>query len=224
MSSTQPITVMIADDHPIMRDGLRAALETEGGIDVVTQAADGIEAVAAALSARPQVIIMDMIMPHKNGIDACREIIAQIPDTRVLMLTASTDEDAVLEAVAAGATGYMQKLSGPKELADAVRDLAQGRPHLPDDAINKVLAAVRDTGAPTARQVAATLTANEREIVQMFASGKSYAQIAKAKNRSTVTIRNTFYRIQDKLGVATKQEVAVWAARSGLLDDATPNA
>ena len=126
------IKVMLADDHPIMRDGLRDALEGEGDFEVVGSAADGVEAVSMAQSVAPEVIVMDVMMPHKDGVDACREIMELLPDTRVLMLTASTTEDAVVEAIAAGATGYLQKDSGPEELAEAIREVAQGRLRIPD--------------------------------------------------------------------------------------------
>ena len=132
MSSMTRIKVMLADDHPIMRDGLRDALQSEGDFEVVGLAADGVEAVSMAQSVVPEVIVMDVMMPHKDGVDACREIMELLPDTRVLMLTASTTEDAVVEAIAAGATGYLQKDSGPEELAEAIREVAQGRLRIPD--------------------------------------------------------------------------------------------
>ena len=119
MSTTERIRVMVVDDHPIMRNGLRDALEDVGDFEVVGLAGDGVEAVSAAQSLEPEVIVMDVMMPNKDGVDACREIMELLPDTKVLMLTASTEEDAVVEAVAAGATGYLQKYSGPDELSRA---------------------------------------------------------------------------------------------------------
>ena len=105
MSTADRIRVMVVDDHPIMRNGLRDTLEASGRFEVVGQAADGEEAVRTVEELKPEVIVMDVIMPHKDGIDACRDIMELLPVTRVLMLTASTEEDAVIEAVAAGATG-----------------------------------------------------------------------------------------------------------------------
>ena len=219
MSSMTRIKVMLADDHPIMRDGLRDALEGEGDFEVVGVAADGVEAVSMAQSVAPEVIVMDVMMPHKDGVDACREIMELLPDTRVLMLTASTTEDAVVEAIAGGATGYLQKDSGPEELAEAIREVAQGRLRIPDKSIRRVFALIR--GQPrglTASRALKALTDREREILQMFASGKSYAQIAEAKGTKVVTVRNSIYRIQDKLGVDSKQEMVVWAVKNGLLE------
>ena len=222
MSATERIRVMVVDDHPIMRDGLRDALEGEGDFEVVGLAGDGVEAVQTAQSLEPDVIVMDVMMPLMDGVDACREIMELLPDTKVLMLTASTAEDAVVAAVAAGATGYLQKYSGPEELADAVRDVAQGRLRIPDSAIRRVFALIRGQHEPGMQRTPDALTGREREILKAFASGRSYAQIAEARGNSKVTIRNAIYRIQEKLGVRTKQEVIVWAVRNGLLDDVPP--
>ncbi len=219
MSATQPFRVMIVDDHPIMRDGLRDALDSEEDFEVVGQAADGAEAVRSAQSLQPDVIVMDVMMPNKNGVDACREIMDQLPDTRVLILTASTEEDAIIDAVAAGATGYLHKHSGPEDLADAVRDVARGRLRIPDRSIRKAFEMIRGSRGLTASAALKALTQREREILTMFASGNTYAQIAEARGNKTVTVRNAIYRIQNKLGVTTKQEIVVWAVRNGLLDD-----
>ncbi len=219
MSSTERIRVMLVDDHPIMRNGLRHALESEGDFVIVGQAGDGREAVRVAEIVEPDVIVMDVMMPHKDGVEACREIMDLLPDTRVLMLTASTEENVVVEAVAAGATGYLQKYTGPEELADAVRDVAQDRMRIPDKSLRHVFATIRGQRGLTAGRTMDALTPREREIVKLFADGKSYAQIAKARGNSTATVRNAIYRIQDKLGISTKQEIVVWAVRSGLLDE-----
>ena len=108
MSSMGRIRVMVVDDHPVVRSGLRDVLEASGRCEVVGQAGDGEEAVEMVEDLNPDVIVMDVIMPRKDGIDACREIMERLPDTRVMMLTAATEEDAVIEAIAAGATGYLQ--------------------------------------------------------------------------------------------------------------------
>ena len=219
MSSADRITVMVVDDHPVMRSGLRDVLEASGRLEVVGQAADGEEAVRTVVELRPQVIVMDVIMPNKDGVDACREIMELLPETRVLMLTASTEEDAVIEAIAAGATGYLEKYSPPEELVEAVLDVAAGRLRIPEKAVREAFAMVRGARELAARQALDELTAVERETLAMFASGTSYAQIAEARGNSAVTVRNTLYRIQDKLRVKSKQELVIWAVRNGLLDD-----
>ena len=219
MPETERITVMVADDHPIMRNGLRDALKSAEDLEVVALAADGVEAVRAAQEFEPQVIIMDVIMPNQDGVDACREILELLPDTKVLMLTASTAEDAVVDAVAAGATGYLQKHAVPEDLVNAVRDVARGRLHIPEQSIRQVFAMIRNRRGTTGNQPLERLTDREQEILRMFASGMSYAQIADARGNRTVSVRNAVYRIQEKLGVESKQEVVVWAVRNGLLDD-----
>ena len=223
MSATERIRVMVADDHPIMRNGLRDALEAEEDFEVVGLATDGVEAVRTAQKVEPDVIVMDVIMPDKDGVDACREIMELLPDTRVLMLTASTEEDAVVEAIAAGATGYLQKYAGPEELADAVRDVARGRLRIPERSIRRVFAMIRGLSGLTGARVLDAMTPREVEIVRMFASGRSYAQIAEARGNKPATVRNVIYRVQEKLGVESKQEVVVWAVRNGLLDDREPS-
>ena len=219
MSSAGRIRVMVVDDHPIVRDGIGDALEASGRFEVVGLAGDGEEAVGTVEELAPEVVVMDVMMPKKDGIDACREIMELLPDTRVLMLTASNVEDAVIEAVAAGATGYVLKYARPEELVEAVLDVAEGRLRLPDKAVREVFAMVRGDRKLAARQALDQLSALQRETLALFASGASYTKIAEARGKSPITVRNTLSRIQDKLGVDTKQELVVWAVRNGLLDD-----
>ncbi len=216
MAQDALIRVMLVDDHEIMRDGLRELLQRAGGFEVVGHAGDGAAAVRIAERLRPDLIIMDVMMPVMNGIDACREIMETLPETRVLMLTASGEEDAVMESVAAGASGYLMKYSGKDELLRAVRDVARGEYRIPGDAIRRALAGIR----ASARQPSESdrLTLREREILTLFSQGRAYAEIARARGNSPVTIRNAIYGIQDKLGIETKQELVVWAVRNGLVD------
>ena len=211
--------VMLVDDHEIMRDGLREVLERQGDFEVVGQAQDGAAAVRVAERLRPDVIIMDVMMPLKNGIDACREITEILPDTRVLILTASGEEDAVMEAVAAGATGFLQKYSGKEKLLNTVRDVAKGEYRMPSDVIRRVFEGIRQGNERRMKSELSRLTEREREILTLYAQGLSYAQIAERRANQPVTIRNAIYGIQDKLDIETKQELVVWAVRSGLLDD-----
>ena len=215
-TESRRIRVLLADDHSIVREGLQAMLERSEEIEVVGQAKDGEEAVKAASELAPNVIVMDVMMPRKDGVEACREIMESLPGTRVIMLTASTEADAVIEAVAAGATGYLQKVSGMDSLLSAVKDVAAGEMSLPTDVVRRVFAGIR-SGATAEEE--ADLTPREKEILASFSQGMSYAAIAEARGVKPVTIRNAIYNIQVKLGLRTKQEIVVWAVRNGLLDD-----
>ena len=219
MSSKGSIRVMVVDDHPIMVSGLRDVLEASGRIEVVGQAGDGEEAVRTVQRLRPDVIVMDVIMPRMDGIEACRKIMELLPSTRVMMLTASTEEDAVIEAIAAGASGYLQKFARPQELQQAVLDVAEGRLRIPDKATRQVFDMLRSRHKMVSAPPLDRLTALERETLRQFASGKSYAEIAQARGNKPVTVRNTLYRVQGKLRIETKQELVIWAVRNGLMDD-----
>ena len=128
---------MIVDDHSIVRVGLKQVLDQSDEFEVVGQAADGEEAVRVAADVSPDVVVMDVMMPKKDGVEACREIMEYAPETRVLMLTASTAEDAIVEAVAAGATGYLQKDTDREQLLSVVRNVALGKLRLPSTASSK---------------------------------------------------------------------------------------
>ena len=219
MTPATETKVMIVDDHEIMRDGLRELLHQSGDFDVVGEAADGEAAVRIAQELRPDVIVMDVMMPIKDGIDASREITETLPDTRVLILTAATEEDAALEALAAGATGYLQKYSGKKELLRTLRDVADGEYRMSNNVLRLVFADVRASAQRRKTRGQGELTRREREILKLFAQGLSYAKIADARGNQPVTVRNAIYGIQNKLKIETKQELVVWAVRNGLLDE-----
>ena len=215
MRSDQRTTVMIVDDHSILRVGLAQILEHSGEFEVVGQAADGEEAVRIAVDVSPELVVMDVMMPKKDGVQACREIMETAPDTRVIMLTASTEEDAVVDAVAAGAIGYVQKGTDRAQFLAAMRAVARGELRLPVELVKKTFASVRGrVGAEAVDE----LTAREREILVSFATGMSYAQIAEVRGVRPVTVRNAIYGIQQKLNVRTMQELVLWSVRNGLLD------
>ena len=214
-TESRRIRVLLADDHSIVREGLESMLKDSEEFEVVGQARDGVEAVKAASELSPDVIVMDVMMPVKDGVEACREIMEAAPGTRVVMLTASTEEDAVIEAVAAGATGYLQKLSGMDRLVSTLKLVAAGEMPVPPDVVRRVFARIRRG----AKQEEDELTDREKEMLASFCRGMSYAAIAEARGVKPVTIRNGLYSIQSKLGLGTKQEIVVWAVRNGLLDD-----
>ena len=210
------IRVLLVDDHSIMREGLQSMLAGSEELEVVGQARDGEEAVRAAAELLPDVVVMDVMMPNKDGVEACREIMDAAPDIRVIMLTASTEEDAVIEAVAAGATGYLQKVSGMDRLLDTIRQVAAGELRLPADVVRRVFEGIRRGAEP--EDESGPLTQREREILALFCRGLSYARIAEIREVRPVTIRNAIYAIQGKLEMGSKQEIVVWAVQNGLLD------
>ena len=219
MSPTVLTKVMLVDDHELMRDGLREALERSGEFEVVGEAADGDSAVREALALKPDVIIMDVVMPLKDGIEACRAIVDILPETRVLMFTASPEDDAVVESFAAGATGYLEKYSGKDHLLRTARDVARGEYRMPNETIRRAFSNIRSGASQTVEPKTDRLTNREKEILTLFSQGLTYAEIADARGNKWVTIRNAVNGIQNKLGTGTKRELVVWAVRNGLLDD-----
>ena len=158
-------------------------------------------------------------MPGMDGVSACREIVELLPDTRVLMLTASTEDEAVIAAVAAGATGFIIKDASLPDLLAAVRDVALGRLRVPLPVLRRACAVAYGQPEPAYEERPPVLTEREREVLTLFAGGNSYADIAERYGNSPSTVRNAIYRIQDKLGTGSRQGLVAWAVRNGLLDD-----
>ena len=222
MTTDTRTSVMLVDDHQVMRDLLRDALENTGEFQVVAQAADGEEALRLVEEAAPDVIVMDLIMPVLDGIEACRQIMELLPDTRVLILTASNEQDAIVRSIAAGATGYLQKYSGKEQLLTTLREVARGEFRIPGSAARRLARAVRSPSADAAAELLATLTQREKEILKLFAEGLTYQEIGEIRNNSGLTVRNAVSGVQRKLGFKTRQQMVVWAVRVGLVDGGSP--
>ena len=218
MTADNRTSVMLVDDHQVMRDLLRDALENTGEFQVVAQAADGQEALRLVAEAAPDVIVMDVIMPEMDGIEACREITELLPGTRVLMLTASNEQDAIVRAIAAGATGYLQKYSGKEQLLTTLREVAEGEFRIPGSAARRLARAVRSPSADDAAERLETLTDRERAILKLFAEGLTYQEIGEIRNNSGLTVRNAVSAVQRKLGFRTRHQMVLWAVRAGLVD------
>ena len=219
MSTDERIRVMVVDDHEIVRIGLKQVLELSGEFEVVGQAADGEEAVRVAAEVSPDLVLMDVIMPRKDGVEACREIMAAASEVRVVMLTASNAEDAVVESVAAGASGYLLKETDMEQLLSALRSAAVGDFRLPPEMVRRAFTAIRADASAGDAAAEAGLTDREREILVQFARGLTYSQIAEARGIRPVTVRNAVYGIQEKLGLEKVQGLVFWAVRNGLLDN-----
>ncbi len=217
MSDT--IRVVIADDHAIVRSGIRALLATEPDIAVVGEAIDGDEAVVAAEQLRPDVILMDLVMPESDGMTAIRQIAASLPDVRILVLTSFAGDDQVFPAIKAGALGYLLKDTGPEDLVRAIRQVYRGESSLHPQIARKVL---RELARPAERPpTPEPLTAREVAVLRLVARGLSNGQIGEQLTISEPTVRTHMSNILSKLHLATRIQVALYALREGIasLDD-----
>lgn len=211
------MSIVVVDDHSIVREGLVEIIEQTGEFVVVGQAADGIEGLEVVCRLRPDLVLMDVLMPVLDGVSCCREIMARMPDVRVVMLTASRERDAVLESLAAGATGYLRKDTGRERLLSTFRDVAAGDLRVPADAVAELFADLRRDRRRWDPLARVGLTQREREILVSFVQGKSYAEIAAERDVKPVTVRNAIYGIQDKVGVDSMPFLVVWAVQNGVV-------
>jgi two-component system NarL family response regulator len=223
-TSAECIRVLIVDDHALYRRGLQTILGTEDGIEVVGEAADGIEAVEQAEETLPDVILMDVSMPRRGGIEACRAIRQRVPSARILMLTSSDDESHLFEAVRAGAHGYLLKDVPPEEVAAGIRGLHHGHALVSPMMAAKLLTefahlsdheelAVQAPGLEVPR-----LTKRELDILKLVARGRLNREIARELFISENTVRNHVRNILDKLQMHSRMEAAMYAVRQRLID------
>ena len=216
---TARIRVLIADDHAILRKGIRALLGTEPDMEVVGEAGDGQEAVAQARALRPDVILMDLVMPNMDGIEATRRITAEQPGVRILVLTSFAADDKVFPAIKAGALGYLLKDSGPAELVQAIHQVHQGQPSLEPTIALKVLYEL--SHPPQQPPTPDPLTERELEVLRLIAQGKSNQEIAEHLIITEHTVRTHVSNILSKLHLASRTQAALYALKEGLasLDD-----
>lgn len=210
-----PIRVLIADDHPVFRFGLRMMLLAEEDLELVGEAENGREAVELARTLLPDVALLDLNMPELDGIVATRDIVRMSPGTGVLVLTMLEDEPTVLAALRAGARGYIVKGSGNAEITRAIRAVAAGETILGRSAAGPVLAALRPALSLPDRPFP-DLTRREYEVLQLLAQGQSNSVIAEQLFVSEKTVRNQLSLIFDKLGVSSRAEAIVLAHRNGV--------
>jgi two-component system, NarL family, response regulator DevR len=210
------IRILIADDHEVVRIGLAAMLAAQEGFMVVAQAATGDEAVRLAEVHRPDVVVMDIRMPGGSGIDACRAITAARPGTPVIMLTSHADADALFDAIDAGASGYVLKRIGSRELVDAVRTVAAGGSLLDPAVTRPVLERIRNAGRLEEAGAFADLTDQERRVLAHIADGASNRQIADRMGLAEKTVRNYVSNILAKLALESRSQAAAYAIRNRL--------
>jgi NarL family two-component system response regulator LiaR len=209
-----PIRVLIVDDHKIVRKGIRALLAAKRDFVVVGEASNGVEAVAQAQSLRPEVVLMDLMMPAMDGIQATREITAQLPGTRVLVLTSYAGDEQVFPAIKAGALGYLLKDSGPQELIQGIRQVYRGEPSLDASIARKVLAELNNPAPKTL--TTDPLTARELEILRLVAQGLSNKDIAMKLVIAEETVHTHIGNILSKLHLASRTQAALYAVKEGI--------
>ncbi|UCC86495.1 MAG: response regulator transcription factor [Anaerolineales bacterium] len=210
----ESVRVLIADDHIIVRRGIRALLETEPNIEVAGEAENGKEAVAEAERIQPDVILMDLVMPEMDGIEAIRRITASQPEARILVLTSFAADDKVFPAIKAGALGYLLKDSGPDELVGAIHQVYRGESSLHPTIARKLLQELsRPLEQPPAPE---PLTEREVEVLQLVARGQSNQEIAEKLVISEATARTHVSHILRKLHLASRTQAALYALREGL--------
>ena len=205
------IKVLIVDDHTVVRQGLRLLMEAQADIEVVGEAAGGKEALLAAHEAKPDVILLDLIMPGMSGLDVLRELQKQVTASRVLVLTSSLDDHMVRQAIQAGAQGYLLKTSRSNDMLDAIRQTAQGISSL-DPAVTRVLQQHLTGNDPLD-----LLTPREREVFDLLAHGMSNPQIAEKLVVSEATVRTHVTSVLDKLRLRDRTQVMVFALKRGLV-------
>jgi NarL family two-component system response regulator LiaR len=209
-----PIRVLIADDHEIVRKGIRALLTTKRDIQVIGEARNGAEAVTLAQTLHPDVILMDLMMPKMDGVQATREITTGQPGVRVLILTSFSADENVFPAIKAGALGYLLKDSGPQELVQAIRQVFRGEPSLDPSVARKVLA---ELSAPPPKPLTPDpLTAREMEILRLVAQGKSNKEIAGDLVIAEETVHTHVSNILSKLHLASRTQAALYALKEGI--------
>ncbi|HEU0016654.1 MAG TPA: response regulator transcription factor [Longimicrobium sp.] len=211
-----PVRVLIADDHAVVREGLRMFLAESDEVEVVAEAADGVGAVEQARAHAPDVILMDLLMPGMDGIEALRRIQAAGVPSRVLILTTYLEDEQVREAVQAGATGYLLKDVMKEDLLDAIRAAARGRATLHPEVQHLLM---RHVASPGAGSPLDGLTARETDVLRLLARGRSNKQIATALFLSLGTVKGHVSAILAKLGVQDRTQAALLAARHGLAED-----
>jgi DNA-binding NarL/FixJ family response regulator len=215
------IRILLADDHNVMRAGLKLLLERRPGFKVVSEASDGYQAVENALATNPNVAVLDIAMPKLSGIEAAQRISTHLPQTAIIILSMHSDEGYVLRALKAGARGYLLKDSAENDLIEAIKVLTEGKAFFSPE-ISRVLAEdyVREIRARGAQDSYDLLTSREKEILQLLLAGKSNKEIAAMLHLSLYTVETHRKNLQAKLNVHSFPELILYAVRKGLISSA----
>ena len=214
----KPIRILLADDHNVLRRGLRFLLESQPGFTVVAEAADGRQAIDQALATNPDVAVLDIAMPHLSGTEAAERITEALPSTAVVILSVHSDESYVLRALKAGAKGYLLKDSAEGDLIEAIKAVSQGKAFFSPE-ISRVLVEdyVREIKTRGVKDSYELLTGREREILHLLAEGKSNKDIAALLNLSLYTVETHRRNLQEKLNLHSFPELVLYAVRKGVI-------
>jgi DNA-binding NarL/FixJ family response regulator len=211
------VTILLADDHPIVRQGLRHLLEEESGIMVVGEASDGLQAVQLAEKFKPNVLILDMMMPDLNGLEVLRQVKERSPGTSSIVLSMQSADVYVVEALRAGALGYVLKETGPSELLGAVQQVVGGQRYLSPRISERLIDVLLETTEKLPADPYQSLTNREREVLQMAAEGLTSSEIAKRLSISPRTAELHRGRMMNKLGLHNQTDLILYALKRGIL-------
>lgn len=214
----EPIRILIVDDHALVREGLRAVLETQKDMELVGEARDGEEAVARAAELQPDLVIMDLVIPRKDGVTATREILRHNPRIKVLVLSSYLDDEKINNVLHSGAMGYLLKDSNPQELLQAIRTIYWGKSAF-DPAVQRKLVDQLNRGVGESPAADPPLTEREIEVLRLMAQGASNSQIAQKLSLAEGTVRFHVSNILGKLHLASRTQAALYAVREGLASD-----
>lgn len=208
------IRILIVDDHPLMREALQTALADEADMEFVGEACDGREALAAAQELQPDIILMDLLMPGMDGLEAVGRLFAENPQVRILVLTSLENEEKILAAIQAGALGYFPKSAPRAYLLEAIRKVADGIPYLPSGIALKLFNSIRGLSASAIGQKSAVsepITIRQEQILILLGEGRSDAEISKTLHLSEATVRSHVHHILQRLGLETRAQAVAYA-------------
>ncbi len=217
---SEPVRVLVVDDQELFRRGLTMLLASEDGIDVVGEAGDGVEGTTLAESVAPDVVLLDVRMPRRSGIEACRAIKESVPSAKIIMLTVSDEEADLYEAVKSGASGYLLKDSSIEEVAQAVRIVSEGQSLISPSMAVKLIDEFKQMSRPEKGTVGGglRLTDRELEVLRLVATGMNNREIAKQLVISENTVKNHVRNILEKLQLHSRMEAVMYAVKEKLLD------
>ena len=213
---TKNIRIIVVDDHPVVRKGIVAMLETEPGLEIIAECASGKEAIEKVLALKPDVTLMDLVMPEVDGVEAIRQITAEEPSARILVLTSFSSEDQVISSINAGAAGYLLKDSDPEDLIQAIRQVHHGESTLHPSAAKFLVARLSRPQSEETNKLE-SLTERELEVLKCLAQGLSNQEIAAVMVISQATVHSHVNKILSKLNVNSRTQAALLALREGLV-------